>query len=109
MPLDKASRCAVADAKPVKAIIVAGFWPRSRSKFRIAREESIPFITGMEMSARSLACFDARRQDFFTHKYDIVRPSRILKCLQCQKAVFCGIVLEVILPCESFEKLSKHR
>jgi hypothetical protein len=108
MPLAKASRRAVADAKPVRAIIVAGFWPRSRSKFRIDREESIPFITGIEISVFSLAFFDAPRQDFFTHEYDIVGPSRILKCLQCQEAVFCGVVLEVILPCESFEKLSKH-
>jgi hypothetical protein len=65
MPLEKASCCAVADAMPVKAIIIAGFWPRSRSKFRIAREESIPFITGIEMSACRLGCFDARRQDYY--------------------------------------------
>jgi hypothetical protein len=43
-----------------------------------------------------------------THEYDIVGASRILKCLQCQEAIFCGIILKVILPYESFEKLYEH-
>jgi hypothetical protein len=65
MPLEKASCCALGDELPVKAIIRAGFWPRSRSKSRIAREESIPFMTGIEMSECKLECSDARRQDFY--------------------------------------------
>jgi hypothetical protein len=65
MPLEKASCCAVADELPVKAIIRAGLWPRSRSKSRIAREESIPSMIGIEMSACKLGCFDARRQDHY--------------------------------------------
>jgi hypothetical protein len=61
IPLENASCCAVADARPVKAIINAGGWPRSRSKARISRADSIPFITGIVMSASRLACFDTRR------------------------------------------------
>jgi hypothetical protein len=64
IPLENASCCAVADARPVKAIITVGRWPRSRSKARIPRADSIPFITGIVMSASRLACFDALRHDF---------------------------------------------
>jgi len=50
MPLEKASCRALAEARPVKAMIVTGFCPCSLSSFRIARVESIPFMTGIEMS-----------------------------------------------------------
>jgi hypothetical protein len=82
MPLEKASCCADVEARPVKAIIIAGFWSRSRSKFRISREESIPFITGIEISGSRLGCFDVRGR-ILTHQNDVVGLSRILKCLQC--------------------------
>lgn len=50
MPLEKASCRTLAEARPVKATIIAGFCPRLLCSFRIARAESIPFMTGIEMS-----------------------------------------------------------
>ena len=49
-PLLNASCCASADARPVKATIIDGFWCVSFSSARILKVDSMPFITGIEMS-----------------------------------------------------------